>query len=378
VTVARAAPREVPGGGDEAGGWPWPFADATGPPDRTAPLPRAFLGGAGSVFIDGPAGLWQAQPRRVLLAPRLRSARPAWWEGPARVTRPPDQAPARVIVLGGGHTGVEVAAAWAGRHREVLLVESADRILPGWDADLAATARAALEARGVVVLAGRRAVACAAAEAGARVVLRVGGGGPDRAETADLVVPALGWRPALGGCGLERTRALLDRHGHLEVDSRCETAEPSLYAIGAALALPLSTVAVGRQAALVAAVAAGQSPAPLRHALVPRLISQPVPLLAAGLSAAGAAARGIRAGSGRAVAPDGTWVRCVSDLETGAMIGVQAAGPRAGGLLHGVEAALGAHGAVPPAPGAPEPDAASLALLVTARARSVSRQGAPG
>lgn len=384
VPVARVAPREVPGGGDEAGGWPWPFAeeDVAVLADRTVSLPRAFLGGAGGVFIDGPAGLRQALPRRVLLAPRLRPARPSWWEGPARVTRPGDQATARVIVLGGGHTGVEVAAAWADAGREVLLVESADRLLPGWDADLAATARAALEARGVVVLAGRRAVACAACAAGARVMLRVGGGSPDRTETADLAVPALGWRPVFGGCGLERTRALLDRHGHLEVDSRCETAEPGLHAIGAALALPLSPLAARRQAALVAAVAAGQSPAPLRHALVPRLISQPVPLLAAGLSAAGAAARGIRAGTGRAVAPDGTWVRCVSDLETGAVIGVQAAGPLAGGLLHGVEAVLEDYGAAAPvpaaAPAAPDPCAASLALLATARARSVSRQAAHG
>lgn len=378
VSLVRAAPRDVAGGGDEAGGWPWPFTGATDRSDRTAALPRAFLGGGGSVFVDGPAGLGQARPRRVLLAPRLRPARPSWWEGPARVARPRDQAPARVIVLGGGHTGVEVAAAWADERCEVLLVESADRLLPGWDADLAAIARAALEARGVVVLAGRRAVACAAGPAGARVVLRAGSGSPDRIETADLAVPALGWRPALGGYGLERTRALLDRQGCLEVDSRCETAEPGLHALGAALALPLSPVAACRQAALVTAVAAGLSPAPLRHALVPRLVSQPVPLLAAGLSAAGAAARGIRAGSGRAEAPDGTWVRCVSDLETGAMIGVQAAGPLAGGLLREVEAAFGSHAPAVPAPVGPDPGGASLTLLATARARSVSRQAPNG
>lgn len=381
VPVARAAAREAAGGGDEAGGWPWPFAqaDAAALTDRTALLPRALLGGGGSVFIDGPDGLRQARPRRVLLAPSLRPARPSWWEGPARVIRPGEQAPARVVVLGGGHTGVEVAAAWADAGREVLLVESADRLLPGWDADLAATARAALEARGVVVLAGWRAVACRAGAPGVRVVLRAGSGSPDRTETADLAVPALGWRPVLGGCGLERTRALLDRHGHLEVDSRCETAEPGLHAIGAALALPLSPLAARRQAALVAAVAAGQSPAPLRHALVPRLISQPVPLLAAGLSSAGAAARGLRAASGRAVAPDGTWVRCVSDLETGAVIGVQAAGPLAGSLLPGVVAALGVRGAVDPALTPTDPGVASLApLLAVARSRSVSRQAAHG
>ncbi|MBK8165660.1 MAG: NAD(P)/FAD-dependent oxidoreductase [bacterium] len=379
VPVVRAAPRESPGDREEAPGWPWPFADDTAPSDGASTFPRAFLGGAGSVFVDGPAGLRQARPRRVLIAPRLRPARPSWWEGPARITRPGDQAPARVIVVGGGQTGVEVAAAWAALCHEVLLVESADRILPGWDADQAATAREALEARGVVVLAGRRAVACAGGTAGTRVVLRAGGGAPDRTETAAVAVPALGWRPVLGGCGLERTRALLDRHGHLEVDSRCETAERGLYAIGAALSLPLTPAGARGQAALVAAIAAGDSPAPLRQALVPRVISQPVPLLAIGLSAAGAAARGIRAGTGRAQAPDGTWVRCVSDLETGAVIGLQAAGPLAGGFQPGAEAVFDDRRKVEPASAASEPRVAALApLLATARALSTNERTAHG
>lgn len=339
VPCAHVVPREVAGGGAHEPGWPWPFAAEAPGPAQPAP-PRAFLGGGGGVFVEGPDGVRRTSPRRVLLAPRLRPARPSWWEGPARLVRPGQAGPARVIVLGGGHTGVEVAAAWAADGREVLLIEGADRLLPGWDPDQAAASRAALEAAGVTVMAGLRAVACAVGGEGAGVVLRAAGVA-DRQLAADLVVPALGWRPVLGGCGLERTRALVDRHGHVEADSRCETAEPGLHAIGAALALPLSRGAVVRQAALVAAVAAGDRPAPLRHALSPRLVRRPVPLLAAGLSAAGAGARGIRAGLGRAQAADGTWIRCVTDLESGAIIGVQAAGPRAEGFLPLVALALG-------------------------------------
>ena len=339
LRTVQAVPRDVAGGPAHEPGWPWPF-DVPAAGAVTGALPRAFLGGGGSVFVDGPQGVQRAGPGRVLLAPRLRPARPSWWQGPAQLARPGLVLPSRVIVLGGGHTGVEAAAAWAGCGCEVLLAEAADRLLPAWDPDQASAARAALEAAGVTVLAGRRAVGCVVDDTGARVALRATGEA-ERRESCDLVLPALGWRPALGGCGLERTRALMDRHGHVEADSRCETAEPGLHAIGAALALPLSPGGVARQAALVAAVVAGDRPAPLRHALLPRLVRRPVPLLAAGLSPAAAAARGIRARLGRAQAADGTWVRCLTDLENGSVIGVQATGPRAAGLLPIVEAALG-------------------------------------
>ena len=191
-------------------------------------------------------------------------------------------------MLGAGHTGVEAAAAWADGRREVLLVESSVRILPDWDAPLADAAHAALLAAGVGILVGWRAVAVEASGTMSRVTLRAGGGAPDRCETADLVVAALGWRPELAGLGVERTRALGDRDGFLQVDSRFETAEPGLHALGGALALPLTPQAVREQVASVVDVVAGREPVPVRFGALPRVIERPVPLLTAGLSAAGA------------------------------------------------------------------------------------------
>lgn len=360
VRAARVIPRDVAGEGTWDPGWPWPFtaappapagagaaasaADAAGGITAIAAAGgalRAFLAGEGAVFVEGADGLARWRPRRIVLAPRLRPARPSWWKAPATVAAPPARGAARrVLVVGGGHTGVEAAAGWLAAGHEVVLVEAAGRLLPTWDADLAEAAREALQARGAVVQAGVRAIACEATAAGARVVLRAGAGEPDRAVEGDIVVPALGWRPALGGCGLERTRALVDRHGFLEADARFQTPEPFLHAIGAALALPLSPFAAARQAQVVVGVAAGADPSPLRHAQVPRVVAGPVPLLAAGLSLAAAGARGFRALSGRADAADGTWARCVGDLESGAVLGVQAAGPGAAALAGGAGAIL--------------------------------------
>lgn len=346
LCITWLVPPRGAAGGEAHEGWPWPFAtvaDQAGSAVRPV-VGRACLAGRGSVVATTDTGTVVLAPRRLVLAPRLRPASPSWWVGTAPSPRRPEgtRGPARIIVLGAGHTGVEAAAAWADGRREVLLVESSVRILPDWDAPLADAAHAALLAAGVGILVGRRAVAVEASGTMSRVTLRAGGGAPDRCETADLVVAALGWRPELAGLGVERTRALGDRDGFLQVDSRFETAEPGLHALGGALALPLTPQAVREQVASVVDVVAGREPVPVRFGALPRVIERPVPLLTAGLSAAGAATRGFRVATGRA-ADGAAWARCVLDADTGSALGVQAAGPGSGDLADAATSLLSTH-----------------------------------
>lgn len=339
VPPPASAPRAV------AAGWPWPFETAPVPGPTAIPTfieGKAVLAGGGGVMVRTAGGQVDLRPRRLVLAPRARPVNPAWWTGD--LTPPPDPAgftgpdPARVVVLGGGQTGVETAAGWADGRRRVLLVEPAGRVLPDWDEVVAAPVQAALAEQGVTILTGWRAVALEGA--GPAVVrLRQGGGVADRLEPADLVVPALGWRPDLAGLALERTRALCDRFGFLQVDSRLETPEPGLYALGVAVAVPLTRLGAAGQAALVATRAAGHDAAPLRYGLVPRVLRRPYPALTAGLTPGEAEARGFRAWSVRA-GDDTSWVRCVRDAETGALLGVQAAGPGADAMAGQVLALL--------------------------------------
>jgi dihydrolipoamide dehydrogenase len=343
LRVRQVAPPPAPDPRAVAGGWPWPFGIGAAPGPLAVPASlegTACLGGGGVTVLTA-GGHLELRPRRIVLAPRARPVHPAWWTGdlpppdPATFTGPD---PACVMVLGGGHTGVETAAGWADGRRRVLLVEPARRVLPDWDDAVAAPVQAALAERGVTILAGWRAMGLESA--GPAVVrLRHGGGVADRLEPADLVVPALGWRPDLAGLGLEHTRALGDRFGFLQVDSRLETAEPLLHALGVAIAVPLTRLGVAGQARQVAACAAGHGAAPLRYGLVPRVLNRPCQALTAGLTPADAEARGFRAVCGRA-GDDAAWVRCVRDAETGALLGVQAAGPGADAMAGQVLALL--------------------------------------
>ncbi len=68
--------------------------------------------------------------------------------------------PARLVVLGGGPIGCELAQAFARLGSQVTQVEMAPRILGREDEEVSALARAALEADGVQVLTGHKALRC--------------------------------------------------------------------------------------------------------------------------------------------------------------------------------------------------------------------------
>jgi hypothetical protein len=292
------------------------------------------LAAAMGVLVSTGAAARGGGPGPCVLAPRTRPLLPAWWPPSlAAPARSENGSTETVIVVGGGHSGVEAALHWAPRARRVMLVEAGESVLPGWDDQVTAQIVSALAARGVEVLCGCRAVALARHGEGVEILLRTRGTAGDRRETATVAVPALGLRPDVAGIGLENTRALVDRLGFLQVDSRLETAEPGLYALGAALALPLTPAALARQAVVVASCAAGRMTAPVRFHLLPRVIEGDgeTSALTAGLTVAGARERGFRVASGRA-GDARAWVACVRDAETGVVLGVHAAGEGAGTL----------------------------------------------
>ncbi|MEI8267598.1 MAG: FAD-dependent oxidoreductase [Betaproteobacteria bacterium] len=74
--------------------------------------------------------------------------------------------PPRLLVMGGGPIGCELAQAFARLGSQVTMVEMGPRLLPKEDADAAGHARRCLEADGVTVLTGHRAVRCERAEPG--------------------------------------------------------------------------------------------------------------------------------------------------------------------------------------------------------------------
>lgn len=118
-----------------------------------------------------------------------------------------DTPPRRLLVLGGGPIGCELAQACARLGSQVVLVGRAPQLLPREDADVAAFARAALEADGVEVLTGVAALRCerepAAVGMDKFLVVADPAGGGERRIGFDTLLCAVGRSARLEGFGLE-------------------------------------------------------------------------------------------------------------------------------------------------------------------------------
>ena len=152
-------------------------------------------------------------------------------EDALRLTEIPD----RLVILGGGVIGVEMASMMAAFGADVTLIEGGEHILAREDADVAEEMAANLAAQGVTVRTGERAVRVSSGDEGVLVHTTAG----EVAGTRLLV--ALGRTPATKGLGLEAAGVELTERGFVKVDPRLETTAPGVYAAGDVAGTPQFT-----------------------------------------------------------------------------------------------------------------------------------------
>lgn len=170
--------------------------------------------------------------------------------------------PDRLVVLGGGAIGCELAQAWARLGSRVTLVHRGPRLLPKEDPDASAIVAAALVADGVeVVLDARSARVEPDTGGGADGVAAAGGAGrlvldDGREHPFDRVLVATGRRPRTADLGLEAAGVRTDDRGYVVVDAALRTSNRRIRAAGDVAGLPAFThlAGVGGSAAATNAV----------------------------------------------------------------------------------------------------------------------------
>ena len=135
-----------------------------------------------------------------------------------------DAAPARVAVLGGGPIGCELSQALARLGSQVTQVEMADALLGREDADVSALAREVLQADGVRVLTGHKAVRI---EGRTLIAER---GGAEVPVPFDALIVAIGRKARLTGFGLEAIG--VDTAKTVITDDFLATKFPNIFAAG--------------------------------------------------------------------------------------------------------------------------------------------------
>ena len=311
-----------------------------------------LTGGQGEVAV-GPAG---GGPERllageiVLLATGSQPLRPAVFpfdgrtvvdsDGILQLDRPFDS----LVVVGAGAVGTEYASIFAAVGTSVTLVDAGPRLLPSFDAEIAAALVTAMHSAGVELRLGQS-VERVEHDDGRVVVTLVGG----EAHVADRVLVAAGRQANTAGLDLEAAGVEV-WDGHVVVDRTYRTTASRIYAAGDIVGPP-ALASTSMEQARVAVNSAFGFPLHLEVDELQPLGVYAIPEVAAvGLSEEAAAAAGIDYEVGRAWFSRNTkaiisgdtdgLLKLVFERAGGKLLGVHIAGAEAAELVHQGQAVL--------------------------------------
>ena len=165
--------------------------------------------------------------------------------------------PERLLVMGGGPIGCELAQAFARLGSQVTIVEQAERLLPREDREAGGLLEEHLIAEGVNIATGARASRVERNNQGGRLMCAT-----DSSELVfefDHLLVAVGRKSRVAGYGLEDLGVELSGHGSIETDGFQRTSFPNIYVCGDA-AGPFQFTHVAAHQAWSAAVNALISP----------------------------------------------------------------------------------------------------------------------
>jgi dihydrolipoamide dehydrogenase len=139
--------------------------------------------------------------------------------------------PKKLLVVGGGYIGVEMASVWSRLGSEVLVLEFLPNILMASDREMALTLQKALEKQGIKFRFNAAAQGAEIKNGKVRVTYK--SGEETGVEEVDKVLVSVGRRPVTDNLGLKEVGVEMDQKGFIKVDPRTfQTNIAGVYAIG--------------------------------------------------------------------------------------------------------------------------------------------------
>ncbi len=247
--------------------------------------------------------------------------------------------PKRMLVIGGGIIGLEMATVYSALGARVDVVERLDGLLAGVDRDAVASWRKENAHRFGDVFLGARVEKAVAGSDGIAVTIA---GSPPVERSYDLVLQAAGRRPNGAVLELEKARVAPDARGFITVDSQMRTSTPHIFAIGDIAGEPMLAHKAVHEGHVAAEAAAGMK-SHFDASVIPSVAYTDPEIAWVGVTedAAKAAGRKVEtakfpwAASGRAIANGAAYgmTKLVFDPDTHRVIGGVIVGPNAADMI---------------------------------------------
>ena len=186
---------------------------------------------------------------------------------PSDLWQPGAKLPSSAVILGTGHTGVQVASILADFGCKVHLLERGPQILSHEDHDLAEAVRAAFVERGIDVVTGvgdDRSIA----KDGDELLFRYTTADGDREIRCEAVVVSLGWTPNTVALGLDVAGVDVDGRGFIQVSDALQTSQPHIFAAGDVTGRRMLVPAAMQEGYVAAGNAVVGTRDPVRHQVV--------------------------------------------------------------------------------------------------------------
>jgi dihydrolipoamide dehydrogenase len=253
----------------------------------------------------------------------------------------------RLLVIGGGIIGLEMACVYDALGVKVTVVELADGLMPGTDRDLVRPLQKRIEKRYEKILLKTKVAKLEALPEGLRATFE----GPDapQPQSFDHVLVAVGRSANGNGINAAAAGVAVSSRGLIDIDKQMRTNVPHIFAIGDIVGAPMLAHKASHQGKVAAEVAAGHKAA-FDARCIPAVAYTDPEIAWAGLTETDAKARGIQYGkgifpwaaSGRSLAlnRDEGFTKLLFDKETHRVLGAGIVGTNAGDLIAEVALAI--------------------------------------
>ncbi len=256
------------------------------------------------------------------------------------------QVPQRLLIVGGGIIGLEMATVYAALGSSISVVERGDSLIGAADKDIVRPLQKRLEKQYENIYLKTSVTRMVAEEAGVRVGFE-GDKAPEEG-LFDAVLVAIGRAPNGKLIGAEEAGVVVDDYGFIATDNQMRTNVPHIFAIGDIVGQPMLAHKATHEAKVAAEVICGHK-SEFDPLTIPSVAYTDPEVAWAGLTEAEAKAQGVEftkgafpwAASGRSlsIGRDEGMTKALFDKESGRLIGAAMVGTNAGELI--AEAVLG-------------------------------------
>jgi dihydrolipoamide dehydrogenase len=251
------------------------------------------------------------------------------------------QIPKRMLVIGGGIIGLEMACVYDALGSEVTVVEFADGLIPAADRDVVKPLHKRIEKRYEAIYLKTKVTKLEAKKEGLLAAFE-GENAPKEPQLYDMALLAVGRRPNGKEIAADKAGVIVNERGFINVDKQQRTNVPHIFAIGDICGDPMLAHKATNEAKVAAEVIAGHKVA-FDAMTIPSVAYTDPEIAWMGITEAEAKAKGIAfekasfpwAASGRALAmgrDDGT-TKLLWDPQSKRIIGAGIVGTNAGELL---------------------------------------------